>query len=328
MQSLVFQMQTSLRPKTFKTFVGQKRLKKTLAVIIESANKREVQVEHILLHGKAGIGKTSLASIIANEMDASIRYAQGPTLEKKADILSLFASIKKGEVIFIDEIHGINRNIEEMIYSTLEDGVIDIIIGPEGESRIVRMKLPSFTLIGATTKIGRLSEPLKDRFGIIGKLIPYEDKELQRIVKASAKKLKLEIDDEASMKIALHSKETPRIANNLLKRCQDFATVEDSNVIDMKIINKTFKALGVYKGGLNEHHIIYLKSLANIFNEKSASIESLMGIINESRENIEIEIEPLLVKKSLIEKSSRGRKITTKGMRYISSYNLLDKDNI
>ena len=315
-------MKNLLRPQSFKEFIGQEKFKKTLKVIIESAKTRKKPVDHILLHGKAGIGKTSLATIIANEMGSRIRYAQGPTLEKKADILTIFASVQKNEVIFIDEVHGINRNIEEMIYSILEDGVIDLIVGPDGDSKIVRMTLPPFTFIGATTKIGSLSTPFKDRFGIQGKLLAYADEELSKIIKLSAKKLKWKIDEQAAFVIAKHARETPRLANNILKRCIDFATVDHIKIIDVKIVNKTFEAIGMYKLGLNESHLIYLKALSEIFECKSASLDSIMGVINETRENVETDIEPILMKYNLIAKTSRGRKITTKGVNYLTTYNL------
>lgn len=316
-------MKNSLRPQSFKEYIGQERFKKTLKVIIESAKTRKQPVDHILLHGKAGIGKTSLATIIANEMGSRIRYAQGPTLDKKSDILTIFASVQKNEVIFIDEVHGINRSIEEMIYSILEDGVIDIIVGPEGDSKIVRMNLPPFTLIGATTKIGSLTTPFKDRFGIQGKLLPYSDAELTKIIKMSSKKLKWKIEPDAAKLIAEHSRETPRLANNILKRCIDFATVDKLEIIDTKVVKKTFDAIGMYKLGLNESHLIYLKSLSNIFNCSTASIDSIMGVINETRENVETDIEPILMKHNLIVKTSRGRKITTKGVMYLTTYNLV-----
>ncbi len=316
-------MQTSLRPKTFEEFIGQDKLKQVIEVMIISAKKQKKTIDHILFHGKPGIGKTSLAEIIAKELGSKIRHAQGPTLEKKADLLSLFGSVVKGDVIFIDEIHGISKNIEELMYSALEDGVIDIIIGPEGDSKIVRLKLPSFTLIGATTKLGSVSAPLKDRFGILGKLRPYSEIEIDMIVIQSARTLKWRINKSSSKLISAYSRNTPRIANNFLKRVIDFAIVGGFKAINDEVVLKTFEYLGIYKFGLTEQHVLYLKCLNDVFNEKPASLDSLIGVLGETKENIEVDIEPILLTHHLIERTSRGRRLTNKGIKYITTYNLI-----
>lgn len=261
-------MQNSLRPKTFDEFIGQEKLKSTLRVIIDSAIKRKKQPDHILFHGPAGLGKTSLAYLLGSEIKGKTKFAQGPLLEKKADILSLFASITSGDVIFIDEIHGINKAVEELLYSSMEDGVIDVVIGPDGDQKIMRMQLPKFTLIGATTKFSNISHPLKDRFGFIGKLLKYEENEIEKIVEHSAKILKINIDNESIKLIASRSRKIPRIANNLLKRCLDFAIVRDQKIINAKIVKETFDNIGLYEYGLTDHHINYLKLLCDSFEGK------------------------------------------------------------
>lgn len=310
-------MNTNLRPTNFKNFIGQLRLKNTLKILIESSIKRKKQLDHILLCGPAGLGKTSLARIIAITMTAKIKYAQGNLLEKKSDVLSLFSSITKGDVIFIDEIHGINKHVEELIYSAMEDGVMDVLIGPDGDQRVIRLKIPSFTLIGATTKKGKLSIPLKERFGLTSQLVQYSEKEIALIVENSAQKLKIKINNQSTFLISQHSKRNPRRANTILKRAVDFLTVLKYKEINLDVLQKTFKAIGLYKYGLNDHHLSYLQVLNTKFNNKFVSIETIAGILQDSKEHIESEIEIDLLEHQLIEKNSRGRKITPLGIEYL-----------
>lgn len=310
------------KPKNLQEFFGQNKIKKIINVLILSAKKRNKIIDHILLYGSPGYGKTTLAKIIANELKAKIHYAQVPLIEKKSDVLSLFGSLKKGDIIFIDEIHGINKNVEELLYSALEEKVIDVSVGPEGDQKIIRMKLPDFTAIGATTKMGKISIPLKDRFSIQAKLEKYSDKEIGQIIKKSFDFNKSKIEKDLEIKIASFARSTPRIAKNLVERIIDYAVFKDKNIIDEKIVLETFVTIGLYKYGLNDLHISYLKCIIDNFGEKFVSIETLSSIILEEKNTIEKIIEPVLLENSLIIKGPRGRKITSEGVHYLTIYNL------
>ena len=312
-------MKSEFRVNSFNDFIGQSKIKKTLKVMIAGANHLKRPIDHILFYGPPGLGKTSLAKIIAAETNRNIIYVQGPLLERKSDLLTLLSSIKENDIIFIDEIHGINKNIEELLYSALEDGVEDIAIGVEGDKRIMRMKLNKFSLIGATTKINLISKPLKDRFGFIGKLNNYSNQEIEKIIFNSAKRNEIQIDEESIKEIAIHSRQTPRIANNLLKRVYDFAIYEETKEITLKIVKKAFGFIGVFKFGLYITQIEYLKVLHEVFNESYGSLEAISSIVRDDRYTIVNELEPILLLYKLIEKSPRGRKITQAGIEYLNN---------
>lgn len=310
-------MQNLHRPKCLNEFIGQSKIKNVLEISINSAKKRKKQLDHVLISGMQGMGKTTLANIIAYELGNKIKFAQGPQLEKKSDILTLLASISEGNIIFIDEIHGINKNIEELIYSAMEDGIIDVILGPDGDSKVIRMKLPSFTLIGATTKLSKISTPLRDRFGIILRIPHYTLDEVKEIVLKNANILNIDIAENSAIEIASHSRKNPRVAIHLLKRSLDYALSLEKETIDAETIESTFSGLGIYKFGLTETHITYLKLLSERYGKKYCSLELIAGLLSENKDAIEHDIEPILIDLYLIDKTSRGRTITIEGMHYL-----------
>ena len=226
------------KPKNLNEFFGQEKLKNIINILITSSQKRNKSIDHILLHGAPGYGKTTLAKIIANELKAKIHFAQGPLIDKKADVLSLFGSLKKGNIIFIDEIHGINKNVEELLYSALEEKVMDVAIGPEGDQKIIRMKLPDFTVIGATTKIGKISIPLKDRFSIQAKLEKYSNNDISKIIKKTFDFNNIKIEKKLETKIARFANATPRIAKNLVERIIDYAIYKNKLMVNEKWLLK------------------------------------------------------------------------------------------
>ncbi|MBG0730879.1 Holliday junction branch migration DNA helicase RuvB [Mycoplasma sp. 'Moose RK'] len=306
-----------IRPRNFENFIGQKKLVQTLQILISSSQQRKHSLDHILFYGPPGTGKTTLANIVANQLEAKIKYVQGPLLEKKADVLSVLANISQNTIIFIDEIHGINKNIEELLYSAMEEFVIDLQIGVDGERKIMRMKLPSFTLIGASTKLAQISTPLQNRFGYVAKIIDYTCEEMIQIIKNSAAILKLKMSTEIVKYIASFSNNTPRIANNLLKRIRDFALVLNVKKIDREIVDKTFDSIGIYNQGLSQINIEYLTLLVKIFKGKSVALDVIANVLREHRQTIVNIIEPPLIERELIEKTPRGRRITAKGREYL-----------
>ena len=273
---------------------------------------RETSLDHVLLYGPPGLGKTTLAHIIANELGSNIKTASGPTIEKSGDLAAILSTLEPNDVLFIDEIHRIPRYIEEILYSAMEDFKLDIIIGGEGQSRNIKIDLPPFTLVGATTRAGDLTAPLRDRFGIISKLEFYTNGELTQIVKRSARVLNLEIEDDAAYEIAKRSRKTPRIANRLLKRVSDFALVNGDGVISLDIVKTSLKRLKIDESGLDSTDIEYLMSIINKFNGGPVGIESIASSNGEEATTIEDVIEPFLLQEGYVKRTSRGRIITEK----------------
>ncbi|QGZ97841.1 Holliday junction branch migration DNA helicase RuvB [Mycoplasma sp. NEAQ87857] len=305
------------RPQNFHNFIGQKKLVLTLQAMIKSSIHRKVVLPHILLYGPPGMGKTTLATIIANESKQQIHYVQGSNIEKKADIINILSVINENDIVFIDEIHSINKNIVEFLYNAMEDFVFDLIIGVDGNSRAMRMKIKPFTLIGATTKLSEITQPLKDRFGYIGRLNSYSTEDIIKILINSAKVLKIPIENDYFNLIASYSRATPRLANHLLSRIYDFAISLNDSIINNKIIHKTFKLLDLYEYGLNKDHLEYLNILKG-FKQKCVSLDTICGLISHTKETITNEIEPILLYLGLIQKNSRGRKINQNGIDYLS----------
>ena len=276
-----------------------------------------MSLDHVLLYGPPGLGKTTLSHIIANELGSNIKTASGPTIEKSGDLAAILSSLEPYDVLFIDEIHRIPKYIEEILYSAMEDFKLDIIVGTDGNSRNIKIDLPPFTLVGATTRAGDLSSPLRDRFGITCKLEYYSDEELTEIVKRSARVLDLSIDEEAASVIAKRSRKTPRIANRLLKRVSDFALVKGLDVINKDVTNESLTRLKVDEYGLDNTDIEYLESLINKFNGGPVGIESIAASIGEEVTTIEDVIEPFLLQEGFIKRTIKGRQVTDKTYEYL-----------
>lgn len=302
----------TIRPDSFDEYVGQTDVKENIKVFVSAARMRGTNLDHVLLYGPPGLGKTTLAHIIANELGSNIKTASGPTIEKSGDLAAILSTLEPNDVLFIDEIHRIPRYIEEILYSAMEDFKLDIIIGGEGQSRNIKIDLPPFTLVGATTRAGDLTAPLRDRFGIISKLEFYTNEELSQIVKRSARVLNLEIEDDAAYEIAKRSRKTPRIANRLLKRVSDFALVNGAGVISLDIVKTSLKRLKIDESGLDSTDIEYLMSIINKFNGGPVGIESIASSIGEEATTIEDVIEPFLLQEGYVKRTSRGRIITEK----------------
>ncbi len=313
----------SIRPEKLDEYVGQNEIKENLRVFIKAAKMRNEPLDHVLLYGPPGLGKTTLAHIIANELGSTLRTASGPAIEKSGDLAAILSNLEPGDVLFIDEIHRMPSYIEEILYPAMEDFEIDLVIGSEGKSKSIKINLPPFTLVGATTRAGDLSSPLRDRFGIVSKLEYYTYEELRDIIKRSGHVFDINVLDDAAMELAKRSRKTPRVANRLFRRVRDFALVEGNGVIDMDITTKALKRLHVDDSGLDSIDIEYLDSLINKFNGGPVGVETISTSIGEEVTTIEDVVEPYLLQEGFIKRTNRGRVATEKAYSKVGkSYNV------
>lgn len=300
----------ALRPKTLAEYIGQADAKMNLKVSMQAAKKRKEPLEHVLFYGPPGLGKTTLANIVASEMGVNIKTTSGPAIEKQGDLASILTNLKENDILFIDEIHRLKTQIEEILYSAMEDYALDIIIGKGPAARSMRLDLPRFTLIGATTRIGSLSAPLRDRFGHVFKLDFYSEAEIQQILTRSAKLLEVKIEDLALAEIAKSSRRTPRIANRLLKRVRDFATVEDIEKIDLKFAKKCLNTMGVDMLGLDKTDRQILMTIIEKFQGGPVGVNAIAAATSEETETIEDLYEPYLLQIGFLDRTQRGRVVT------------------
>lgn len=300
-------LENSLRPKTLEEYIGQTKVKENMKIYIEAAKKRGEPLDHVLLYGPPGLGKTTLSNIISNEMNSNIKITSGPAIEKPGDLAALLTNLSEFDVLFIDEIHRLNKSVEEILYPALEDYTLDIIIGKGPSARSIRLDLPKFTLIGATTKAGSLTTPLRDRFGIVERLELYKPEDLQRIVKRSAGILDVEIDDTATMEIAKRSRGTPRIANRILKRVRDYAVVLGDGKVDLKMAKLALNKLEIDDLGLDQTDRNILLTIIQKYAGGPVGIETLAATTGEEIETIEDVYEPFLMQIGFIARTPRGR---------------------
>ncbi len=310
-------LDNSIRPEVLDEYIGQKDVKENIKIFIEAAKIRREPLDHVLLYGPPGLGKTTLAYIIANEMGTNIKTASGPSIEKAGDLAAILSTLEAGDVLFIDEIHRIPKFIEEILYPAMEDFTLDIIIGGEGSSKSIKIDLPPFTLVGATTRAGDLTSPLRDRFGIISKLQFYTDDELEKIVKRTARVLNTSIEDDAAMELAKRSRGTPRIANRLLKRVRDFALVTGDGTITKEITNHALERLKVDKFGLDDVDRQLLLTIIEKFNGGPVGVEAISSSIGEEVATIEDVYEPYLLQRGLLKRTNRGRVVTEYGYKIL-----------
>ncbi|WP_031488983.1 Holliday junction branch migration DNA helicase RuvB [Ureaplasma canigenitalium] len=306
----------NLRPNYLREFIGKDALRQNIFVFLDAAKRRNTCIDHILFHGLAGVGKTSLAMIIANEMNTKIHIAQGNNLTKPIDIINLLSLINENDVVFIDEIHAAHPSVLETLYSIMEDFVIDISIGKDFNRKQTRVPVPKFSLIAATTMSGRMPKPLEERFGFVFYINEYTNKEIEEILKVNMKKLDFYLTDSDVELIASHTKGIPRIANRLLKRVVDFKLVDE--FLD---INEIFRKIKIFDGGLEEYDVKYLEML--FYAENEVGIKSIAQSVNIDQYTVEMKIEPYLLKKHFILKTPRGRRITSKGIEYLKNNNLI-----
>ena len=307
----------NIRPSKLDEYVGQSEVKENLSIFIKAAKLREEPLDHVLLYGPPGLGKTTLAFIIANELGSNIKTASGPSIEKSGDLAAVLSNLEPGDVLFIDEIHRIPRFVEEILYSAMEDFTLDIVIGTESSSRNIKIDLPPFTLVGATTRAGDLTSPLRDRFGIINKLNYYTEEELKKIAIRTSKVLGCSIDEEAALELARRSRGTPRICNRLFKRVRDFAMVMGNGSIDLNITKLALDKLKVDELGLDETDYNLLKSIIERFNGGPVGIEAIASSIGEEQTTIEDVYEPYLLQTGLLKRTTRGRIVTEKAYKHL-----------
>lgn len=311
------EFENKLRPHDFVNYIGQDRLKQNLKLAITAAKKRGEPLDHVLLYGPPGLGKTTMASVIANEMGSQIRITSGPAIERAGDLASLLTNLQDGDILFIDEIHRLHRSVEEVLYSAMEDYKLDIMLGKGPSARSMRLDLPQFTLIGATTRAGALAAPLRDRFGHTHRLEFYTHDQMQQVITRAAGILGIKIDSPAALKLAERSRQTPRIANRLLKRVRDYADVNGDGIIDVSISTKALNLLEVDNLGLDPADRMLLEAIINSYAGGPVGVETIAALTAEERSTIEDFIEPYLMQVGLLERTPRGRKVTPKAYKHL-----------